>query len=238
MKNSHASFYVSVTLFVMLSIAGITSLSIAGGTAKSEDRAVSGFHKIDISGSFTVELSQGDKESLRLEADDDILPNIITEVKDGELRIDLKDKIWHNKSIRVFLTYKNLDKLSSSGAMVLRSKGTVKFENLSMELNGSANVDIQLEASKLECDMSGSSDAKVSGTVADVEVEISGAGNLEASDLVTNNFELEISGSGDAKVNVAKELNVEISGSGSVVYKGNPNIKKSISGSGSIRKAG
>jgi hypothetical protein len=224
-----------VLLFLLI---GAIQKTNASGNTKTEDRQVSGFHALDISGSYTVELTQGNQESLKIEADEDVLGNIITEVKNGALTIKMQGKHWRTGHIKIFLTFKSLDMISSAGSLALKGTGLLKFANLDLEVSGSADIDMQLEATKLRAEMSGSSDAKLQGTVADMQVEISGAGNLEAIELTCQNFDLEISGSGDAKINVAQQLNVDISGSGAVVYKGNPNIKKSISGSGSIKKLG
>jgi hypothetical protein len=238
MKNK-STVYVSAIIFIMLAVASFTSLSMAGSTVKTEDRAVSGFNKLDIGGSFTVELTQGDKESLRVEADEDQLADVVTEVKDGTLRIDQKGKGWHNKGkVKIYLTFKDLESISSSGSMDLQGKGVMKFSKLELEMSGSAKVDMQLEANSVEVDLSGSSSIKLSGRGDNMDVEISGAGDLDAVDLACLEFELEISGSGDATVNVSKKLDVTISGSGSVSYKGNPDIKKSVSGVGSIKKIG
>lgn len=236
MKRS--TYFMIARAFVLVLFLNLSALLNASAAVKTEDRAVSGFHGIAIGGSFEVELSQGSTESLKVEAEEEIMTNIITEVKDGSLKISYKGKGWHSKSIKIFISFKDLDNISCSGSNELKGKGLLKFSKLDLDLSGSADIDLQLEASTLKADMSGSSNTKLSGTVTNMDVEISGAGNLEASELTSQVFELEISGSGDAKVNVSKELKVQISGSGDVVYKGDPNIKKSISGSGSIKKIG
>lgn len=229
------SFYALMMGFLLTG--AFTECTFADGTTKTEDRAVSGFHQLEISGSFAVEISQGSQESLKIEADEDMITHVITEVKDGTLRIFTKGKSGHVKTLKVYLTFKNLDGISSSGSLVMTGKGTMKFDKLDLDLSGSADIDLQVEADLIHTDMSGSSDIGLSGNVTKMTVAISGAGNLEASDLMVQTFDIEISGSGDANINVARELDVEISGSGAVVYKGNPNIKKSISGSGSIKKS-
>jgi hypothetical protein len=47
---------------------------------------------------------------------------------------------------------------------------------------------------------------------------------------------VRVSGSGEAVVNVADELDVDVSGSGGVQYIGDPTVAESISGSGDITR--
>ncbi len=209
---------------------------LSKGSVKTEDRAVSGFHRLDISGSFTVELSQGNLEQLKIEADEEIMANIITEVKNGELKIYTKGKIIHKPVRKIYLTIKDLDGITSSGAIVLKGAGTLKLSSLELDLSGSADIELDLNTANLEADLSGSTKMVMQGSATKMKLDISGSGNMDAGALLTETTEIEISGSGNATVNVSRELEVEISGAGDVVYKGNPDIKKSISGAGTIKK--
>jgi len=238
MKNSKPGIFVSLTIFIMLVVASFTALSVTMNADKTEDRAVSGFHTVDLSGGYTLEIMQGEKESLRIEGDEEDLQKILTEVKNGILEIKVNGRITNSKKIKLYLTFKKLEKISSSGSIAMTGKGTLKFDKLDLDLSGAAVVDLDIEAASLDADMSGSTDAKLRGRIADLDIDISGAGSLDASSCISQNVEIEISGSGDARVNAAKTLNVEISGSGSVAYHGDPAIKKSVSGSGSVKKAG
>lgn len=225
-------------IFVSLISHSIGQTAEDNSKIKTESRPVSGFNKLEISGSFIVEITQGKEESLKIEANEDLCSQVLTEIKDNTLQISMNGKTWKKGKIKLFLTFKNLDEISSAGSLAMKSIGSLNFTTLNLDLSGSAEIDLQVQASKIKAEMSGSSNTRLSGIVTTMEVEISGAGSLEAPELTSQNFEIEITGSGNANVNVAKELNVEISGSGAVVYKGNPNIKKSISGSGSIKKIG
>ena len=156
MKNIHFPKVLPGLAGFLLTTILVGSTEFSKGSVKTEDRAVSGFHQLDISGSFTVELSQGNQEQLKIEADEEIMANIITEVKNGELKIYTKGKIMHKSVKKIYLTFKDLDGISSSGAMVLKGAGTLKFSRLELNLSGSADIDLDLNTASLEANISGS----------------------------------------------------------------------------------
>ncbi len=86
-------------------------------------------------------------------------------------------------------------------------------------------------------DCSGASKIKLTGTAVDVNMDLSGASDIFAFDMPAENYDIEISGAGNAQLTVNKRIRAEISGAGSVKYKGSPTeIDQSVSGAGSIKK--
>ena len=71
-----------------------TGCSVVSGSGQvaSETRPVSGFTGIDLSGTGEVIIEQGETESLTIEADDNVLPVLTSEVEDSVLRLDQKPR--------------------------------------------------------------------------------------------------------------------------------------------------
>ena len=85
--------------------------------------------------------------------------------------------------------------------------------------------------------LSGSANADLSGTAEKSEFHISGSGNIRSYDFSTQYCNASISGSGNVKVTVTKELSAHISGSGNVMIKGDGLIRDySASGSGKFKR--
>jgi len=206
------------------------------GDVQNEKRAVTSFNKIDISGGFEVLINQGNKEKVEIEADENLINLIETEVKKNTLYISSKEPIGSAESLKLYITTVNLNDIGASGAINLTNKGTYKSENLEIEISGAADIDLNLEVENLVMDMSGASETTLTGSANNLDIEISGAGDLDAKKLKTKNTNINISGAGSAIVNVKKKLKVDVSGAGSVQYKGNPKIEESISGAGSVTK--
>jgi hypothetical protein len=207
-------------------------------------RSVSGYHGVSVSGSIELFLTQGNEESVVISADDtNIRDKVITEVDDGILRIYLerKNKIqidWPNKNkIRAYVSVKDIDYLSSSGSGKLHIEGNIKADKLKVDISGSGNVEGAVTTKEFSLGISGSANADLSGTAEKSDFHISGSGNIKSYDFSTEYCTASISGSGDVRVTVTKELSAHISGSGSVFIKGDGLIRDySASGSGKFKR--
>ncbi len=223
---------------ILISFLFYSCLNTIDGNKKvvTEQRKISTFNKIDISGEFEVLLNQSNKEKLELEVDENLLSLIETEVKNNTLYISSKEPIGSAKSLKIYISLIEIDALNISGAIELKNKGTLNLNKLTIDASGAADLDLSIEAETLKMDISGASETTLSGAVTNFEIDLSGASELEADKLKTENTTIEISGAGNAKVFAKETLNVQVSGAGSIKYKGNPAIKKDISGAGSIDK--
>lgn len=215
--------------------------------ADTENRPVSGFHAVDISGSYDVYINQGNTEAVRVEAPGDIIKLVLTEVKNGTLRIYNKENtnwrnifnhnnIFNNKKVVVYVTVKNIDGISLSGSGHVNFKDGLNANgNMHLQLSGSGNVQGKLTAKDLDAGISGSGSLKLSGSSENQNVHVSGSGSYSARDFTSANVNVSVSGSGGATVYASNSLNAHVSGSGGVHYSGSPkNVSKSKSGSGSI----
>ena len=195
---------------------GDTSNETGGVT--SEARDVSGFDEVELQGVGNLSLEQTGSESLTVEAEEDVLPKIRTEVENKRLIIspERNTSINTTKPINYKLTVKNLNTLEVSGS------GNVEAEDI--------NTD------ELAVTIGGAGDVEIRGSADSQEVEISGSGEYKAGDLESKEATIDVRGSGLATVNVSDELEAEVSGSGSVEYIGDPMVQQEVSGAGEVRK--
>lgn len=230
---------------VLLTAFAVFLTSCAGvvfgsGNVKEETRDVHDFNSVSLSGMGDLIIKQGNKESLRIEAEDNILPEITTMVNNGQLTIDYKSsgfpiRIVPKRPITFFLTVKNLSEIDLSGSANIKDS-KLNANTLLISTSGSSDVTINVKAKELICRSSGSSRFNMSGAVDRQQVDISGSATYTAADLASKTCFIDISGSGNGSVNVSNLLDVRISGSGDVSYIGNPTVRQSISGSGTVRK--
>jgi hypothetical protein len=208
----------------------------------TQDRHLSGFHAIDLSGSFDVYITQGASESVKVEAPSDVMDHVVTEVQDGVLKIHDKHESgwnwggWNNhKKIAVYVTISNLTQLGVTGSGDAYFKDGLRGNAIKIRVSGSGDVLGKLDVKTLDCNISGSGDMKLSGHAESSNISVSGSGDYEAKGLSTTNTTVHVSGSGDAGINVTTNLEASVSGSGDVSFTGHPhNVVKSKSGSGDI----
>jgi hypothetical protein len=206
------------------------------GNIVKEERPVSGFSRVCIYGASELIVTQGDQESLFIEADDNLLPLIETEVSHGMLSIGPKDRheIRPSKPIQINLAVKKLDGITLSGATNVKAS-CLTAEKLEVTTSGSGKITIDaLNARALTVRISGSTDCNLAGRADRQTIVISGSGSYQAGKLASQSVELTINGSGDAEVWAAETLNLNVSGSGHVDYHGRPRMTQQVSGGGRV----
>ena len=185
------------------------------GNTVSEKRDLNDFSGIDVSGAFEVEVVSQKDFRVEIEADDNLLSQIKTEVRNGILRISSEDDIKTKNSISIRISAPDIDRIEVSGA--------TKFSL------------VDLKNDELKLDISGVSKVKLSGVTGNLSAEISGASHVDAENLKAATATIEASGASHVEVNVSEELVADASGASKINYSGSPkNTRKNSSGVSSI----
>ena len=208
------------------------------GNPGSEQRNIGRATRIKSLGSFDVKLIQGNTTGVKIEADANLIPYIVTEEEDGYLVVKTKDHVnlTSTNPIRVYITTDKLEELEVAGSSDITGEG--KFagaDHLKLSIAGSGNITLDVNTPEIDASIAGSGDINLTGETKDAKVEIAGDGNYKAENLKSENVAVSIAGSGDVRVFADNTLKVDIAGSGDIYYKGNATITKSIAGSGTIK---
>jgi hypothetical protein len=214
----------------------------------TEDRVVTGFDKIKLQDYGRVIISQGQRESLTVEADPDLFPDIRSKVVDNVLILKLKQDFFTKlfsfaqsigkNPILYRIQLKELNELRIFGKFDVEAMG-IKTNSLYLLSNGISKLHVgSIAADLLTVKINGRSEITVDGKVKEVNVGISGSGECQAGDLASQFASVKISGQGSAEVWAEELLDVNISGHGRVGYKGSPRVSQNISGSGSVSQVG
>ncbi len=222
---------------IFLSLVMISGLSIAQKRTLDHDD----FTEISLGIPGTVYISQGTSHKVVVDCDDEIYDRIEI-VKSGD-RLSIRNESRSNRigfrrsDLDIYVTIVDLEKLSLSGSGVIKSEGNIDVEDLRLIISGSGKIDLEVSGEEISIGISGSGEILLEGEADRGDINISGSGDLYAEDLNLNTFEATISGGGNCRVNVEKEITANISGSGDVYYSGNPDkVISNSSGSGKIRK--
>ncbi|HVF46676.1 MAG TPA: head GIN domain-containing protein [Pyrinomonadaceae bacterium] len=185
------------------------------GTAASEKRELNGFHAVEVGGIFHVEITAQKDFGVEVEADDNLLRYIKTEVRGGKLSIEMDKKVSSKHTMKIRISAPDIDEL---------------------EVSGAANVTVNdLKNTGINVDSSGASKIKIAGETAKLIVDVSGATKVDAGDLKSENATVEASGASHVDVNVTGQLRADASGASKIVYSGSPaNVEKKSSGASHI----
>ncbi|HUS93979.1 MAG TPA: head GIN domain-containing protein [Patescibacteria group bacterium] len=230
-----------ISLLVVFLLAACDQIAIGtrgSGKVITEERVVSGFDKVHLSGSGEVTIIQGDSESLVIEVEDNILPLLESEVVAGTLNLGPKENKLVNatKPIKYTITMREVNGISSTGSGKINA-AEIDAGVLGIELSGSGEVIItSLDANTINLDQTGSGNVGIGGQVTDQIINITGSGDYDAADLDSRIADVQISGSGQTVLRVEDVLDIEITGSGQVSYYGDPLVSSEITGSGKLEQ--
>lgn len=214
----------------------VLSHEVGSGNVISESRDVGDFTEVVLSGVGQLHITQTGSESLTIEAEDNIMPLLTSEVRGQRLVLGTEPGVHFSpkQPIRYTLTVKDLSaiRISGAGNVDVPALGTA---SLRLELSGAGNLTVTgLAADSLDVSLSGAGSATCAGEVRSQDVRISGAGSYRGDDLASVTARAVISGTGSAHLRVSEQLDARVSGVGSIIYSGNPAVRKSVSGVGRV----
>ncbi|TGE14854.1 head GIN domain-containing protein [Hymenobacter elongatus] len=206
------------------------------GPVAAENRAVPGFSRLDLAVDAELYLTQGPTQTVRVEAQQNILDVLQTNVSGERLSISFgRVSVRRHDPIRIYITAPSLTGVSLSGSGRIVGQNAWRVPALSVGLSGSGSIDLSvLGVQSLDADISGSGAVRLAGDAARCQVRLSGSGAVEAYPLTVQAAEVNISGSGSTRLTVPQSLSATISGSGTVYYKGRPALTVRTSGSGRV----
>jgi hypothetical protein len=200
------------------------------GKLVTRDVNVSSFDALQASGVYELKLSQGSKETVKIEADENLQEYFTVHNEGNKLVIDmekLKDKNLNTKNkMKVYITFKKLKELELKTVGNVSSEEQLSFDDLDLNTKNVGNVDLNLTAKKLNLDSKSVGNVKLSGKADEAVVRHKGVGSIEASNFVVQTMDIENEGVGSAEVNAEKNLKVKDSFMGKVKNKGAATMRK------------
>ena len=206
------------------------------GDVVKKERTASSFDGIRVSTGIDVFLKQGDKESITVEADENLHEYIMTEVRDGVLHVYTDANIREAEMKRVYVTMREIRSLKTSSAGNIIGETPLKGDDIEIGASSAGDIKVEIYGKNVEVDISSSGDVKLSGEAESLNADLSSAGDLEAYELKVKEAEVNVSSAGDARINVSEKLVARASSAGDVSYQGNPkHVNAHASSAGGIR---
>lgn len=208
----------TLTFSVLLMLSGCKFGGVHGsGVRKTEKRDdLASFTSIETTGAFEVEVNCQKSASFEIEADDNLIPLVETEVKNGILRVRTTKGYSSSGGIIVRINVPDLESLKTTGAGKFRVSD-VKNDQFEIQSTGAATV-------------------VASGQTKSLKIGSTGAGKIDAHNLRADTAEVKVTGAAGVEVYAANQLDVTVSGAGRVIYSGNPKVSKHVSGAGEVTK--
>ncbi|XLS27780.1 head GIN domain-containing protein [Flavobacteriaceae bacterium M23B6Z8] len=208
------------------------------GNVVSETREVTeDFNVVHAAEGLDVYITQGKEFSIDVEADENIIEYINTEINDGTLRIDCEEQIGRAKSKKIYVTLPEIVAINASSGSDVFGQGLIEADKLDISSSSGADIRIEVDTQNLTCDASSGADIDISGNAINLRANASSGADIDGRSLTVENCTADASSGSDISINVTKELNASASSGADVRYSGNPEIvNKSKSSAGSVTK--
>jgi hypothetical protein len=201
------------------------------GNVITKDVSVQPFDQLDVSGVFSLLLMQGNKEEVKIEADDNLQELFEVKNEGSKLIITMKKDVnFHSKGdknkMKVYITFKKLKSMNLKTVGNVLSEANMSFDDLDIDNKSVGNIDLKLTAQNLNIQNKSVGDVKLNGKAETVVIKNKGVGSIQAADFVVQKMDIDNSGIGSAEVNAEKELKIKDSFLGKVTNKGNATIRR------------
>lgn len=209
----------------------------------TENRSVGSFNMIDVCCGIDVYISEGASSTIRVETNkEEFLPRIITETKNGELRIYVNNKnnfftSFKNVQIKVYVTASNLTGIKATSGSDVQSTGVLSANEIKLSASSGADINLDLNAVRMDCSVSSGSDIKLRGKASYASLNASSGSDMDLGDMTVGVVDASASSGSDIVVRVTDEIDAKASSGADIIYKGSPKIvnKKESSG-GDVRQ--
>ncbi len=237
MKNISTVLALGCLSFLTACQFNINSGIKGNGKVISQNRNVQeDFHSVRASAGMQVFLSEGTANTVVVEADENLLPYIKTDVENGHLHITTSENLGRASSKKVYVTYTALDTVEVSSGAEVTGNSVIKSENLDVKSSSGGSVNLELFSKNTTAQSSSGGSCGLSGKTANFSAQASSGGSINARKLESLDCKAKASSGGSITLNARDTLEATVSSGGSVSYYGDPTLRSNKSTSGTVKK--
>jgi hypothetical protein len=190
---------------------------------------VSGFTALKVSSGVQVFLTQGDSETLRIEARGFDKNDIIADVEKGELKLGIRLQGWlgNNRAdrntsryVKAYLTARQLSDITVASGAQLTGETPFQTEKMKLAAKSGAQLTLAVKATDVDISSGAGSTATVSGSAKTVSASASGGATIDAKSLTANTCQAEATSGANVSIYAENELFLKASTGGNVSHSG------------------
>lgn len=206
------------------------------GVVVEETRSITGdFTAVSASEGLDVYVTQGADYDIRVEADENVIDLIGTDIRDGKLKIHAIENIGRATK-NVYVTLPEVTALSASSGSDLETRGTIETANIRLDASSGADLKAAVVADEVEADCSSGADIRISGQANLLYADASSGSDIKAGDLQAKVCHANASSGADIRVYATESLTADASSGADIHYSGEASVQTKKSASGSVHK--
>ncbi|MDO9136539.1 MAG: DUF2807 domain-containing protein, partial [Lutibacter sp.] len=154
----------------------------------SEERSIrSDFEIINVQQGINLYITQGKPTNISVEADENVIDLLITEVKNNELNIYFEKNVNQAKARNVYLTTESFSKIKASSGASVKSENTIQAETLELDSSSGSTMKIRTNANDIKSESSSGSSITIIGKSNSLTANSSSGSSINAKELKTVN---------------------------------------------------
>ncbi|SFS80188.1 head GIN domain-containing protein [Lutibacter maritimus] len=233
---------IKLTTFLLLLVTttscfmdGLTGIK-GNGDVVSEDRTISSnFSEIKVQQGIQVYITQGNSTELKVEADENIIDILRTEVKNNKLNIYFDKNVYKAASRKVYLTTSDISKIETSSGASVKTENTIETTILELDSSSGSAIKMYVNADEISSSSSSGATINIYGKSKEFSAMASSGSSIDADKLETINATAKVSSGANIDLNVSGKLIAKASSGGDIDYEGNPTeVNKDTSSGGSV----
>lgn len=197
-----------ITIIILALFTVVAKAQTLSGKRVSREITVESFDALKVGGVVELNLVQSDKESVTIDADEN-LQGYIHVVNNGKT-LEIDTRKLNNKNMKgnwklyVTVRFRDLNKMDISTVGHVQNEGTLKFGNLRMNVSSVGNVALKMDTQNLQVTSSSVGNIELEGKAAKASLSNSSVGNVRAEGLKVGTMEISNSGIGNMEVNAER----------------------------------
>ena len=232
----------TIQLFLLSAIFAFSATFPATGSPaaetadRKEQRQVDSFTGVSAGSVFEVFLTQGSNYRLEVEAPEEHLPKIRTEVEGDVLTIEYDGRERNLRDLKVHITAPSFEYLHAGGASSMKGQNILTAPAMVLKVSGAASMDLEVVTEHLSTELSGATGINVSGEATEHYLKAGGVSRVRAYGLETSYTDVNSSGTATVRITAKDKLTANASGTSTITVRGNPSdTDYSTSGTASVR---
>jgi hypothetical protein len=206
------------------------------GDVVEETREISeDFTAVSASEGLDVFVTQGEDFKIRVEADENVIDLIGTDIRDGKLKIHAIENIGRATK-KIYVSLPEVTSLEASSGADLIGEGLIEADKVSLDSSSGAGLKVEIVADQIEADCSSGANIRLGGRANLFYADASSGSDIKAIDLEAKVCRANASSGADIRVNVTQELTADASSGADIGYSGDPRVDSRKSASGSVYK--
>ena len=185
-------------------------------------RMMQPFHSISLASEIDAELILSEEESIAIDLKGAKLDQIITEVKEGVLKIKMKTGSYKDATLKVQVHYKEIKNIEVTGRAAIWSYEELYLDQLGMKLYNGGAARLKLYCDSLTANLSQGAILTLKGEGKVAHLKVNTSATFSGYEYVCQDVYVTASSTGKAKVSASNYLEARASTGGFVGYVGEP----------------